>query len=349
MKKHIIKSKKDERFYYMFTKQWIKSVITNPTKKPMPVLSFPGSQLIGATVREIVLDGEMQAKCMKAIADRYQTIAAVSNMDLSVEAEAFGADTVYSDNEVPSIVGRLIVSKADVEQLNIPEVGAARTGEYVKAIGRALELITDRPVFAGVIGPFSLAGRLMDMTEIMYNVIDEPEMVHLLLDKVTEFLINYILAFKKTGAHGILMAEPAAGLLSPALNEEFSAQYVKQIVSAVQDDDFIVIYHNCGNSAGSLVPAIVETGAAALHFGSTVDLSDVIKQIPSDRLVMGNVDSVNKIAHGTPEQIKEAVRDMLEKMRGHSNYVLSSSCDIPPQTRIENVDAFFEGAGFNIN
>ena len=31
---------------------------------------------------------------------------------------------------------------------------------------------------------------------------------------------------------------------------------------------------------------------------------------------------------------------MLEKMRGHSNYVLSSSCDIPPQTRIENVDAF---------
>lgn len=330
----------------MYKNQWIESVITNTTKKPMPVLSFPGSQLIGATVREIVVDGEMQAKCMKAIADRYDTLAAVSNMDLSVEAEAFGADTVYSDNEVPSIVGHLVASKADVEQLSIPEVGAARTGEYAKAIKTALELISDRPVFAGVIGPFSLAGRLMGMTPIMYNIIDEPEMVHLLLEKMTEFLINYILTFKKIGSHGIVMAEPAAGLLSPALNEEFSAQYVKRIVEAVQDEDFIVIYHNCGNSVASLIPAIVETGAAALHFGSTVDLSEVIKQIPSDKLVMGNVDSAKQIAYGTPESIKEVVRDMVKKMQEYPNYVLSSSCDIPPQTPIENIDAFFEGAGF---
>ena len=34
-----------------------------------------------------------------------------------------------------------------------------RTGIYLDAIAEAKKLITDRPVFAGVIGPFSLAGR----------------------------------------------------------------------------------------------------------------------------------------------------------------------------------------------
>lgn len=45
------------------------------------------------------------------------------------------------------------------------------------------------------------------------------------------------------------MAEPLAGLLSPDLAEEFSAEYVKKIVEAVQTEEFLVVYHNCGDSA----------------------------------------------------------------------------------------------------
>jgi uroporphyrinogen decarboxylase len=323
--------------------QWVETVKNAPVKKTLPVLSFPGTQLIGVSVRDLVHSGELQAACMKAIADRYPTLAAVSNMDLSVEAEAFGAKAAYGEAEVPSIKGRLIDTQEDAENLMIPAVGAGRTGACVKAIEMAVRQITDRPVFAGVIGPFSLAGRLFELTEVIYKAIDEPETVHLVLTKVTKFLVEYIKSFKKAGANGIVMAEPAAGLLSPDWNAEFSAQYVKQIVTEVQDKDFMVIYHNCGKVV-PMIDDIINTGAMAFHFGNTIDLTDVINRIPPDRLVMGNIDPASQFANGTPESIREVTKTLIERMKGHTNFVLSSGCDIPPQTPLINIDAFFDAA-----
>jgi uroporphyrinogen decarboxylase len=129
--------------------QWLDSVRSNSKKDPLPVLSFPGIQLTGATVRDLVSRGDLQAQCMKAIADRYAAMASVSNMDLSVEAEAFGAKTAYSEDDLPSIIGRLIDSYAEAAKLVVPDIGTGRTGECVKAIELAVQLITDRPVFAG--------------------------------------------------------------------------------------------------------------------------------------------------------------------------------------------------------
>lgn len=323
--------------------EWQKSVIRDKTKNPLPVLSFPGIQLIGITVRELVHSGELQAICMKAIADRYPTLASVSNMDLSVEAEAFGAAANYSDDEVPSITGGLVQSGEDAANLKIPQIGAGRTGECVKAVRLASRLINDRPVLAGVIGPFSLAGRLADMTEIMYLAVDEPETVHLLLEKATSFLIDYIKAFKKAGAGGVVMAEPAAGLLSPEWNKEFSADYVARIIDAVQDDYFTVVYHNCGNVA-PLLDDIIATGARAFHFGNAASLPDIIDRIPRSRLVMGNIDPANKFAHGTPETAAGATAELLDLIGDYDNFVLSSGCDIPPQTPFANIDAFFDAA-----
>ena len=78
-----------------------------------------------------------------------------------------------------------------------------------------------------------MAGRLFDMTEIMIAVMIEPEPIRILLEKITTFLIEYAKAFKDVGANGIVIAEPAAGLLSPELCEEFSSKYVQRIVEEV--------------------------------------------------------------------------------------------------------------------
>lgn len=320
--------------------QWLDDCLKRPKNNPMPVLSFPGVRLIGTNITELVRDGELQAKCMKAIADRYPTLAAVSNMDLSVEAEAFGATARYSEDEVPSIIGRLIDTPEDVENLQVPAVGTGRTGECIKAISLVVKMITDRPVLAGVIGPFSLAGRLTEMTEIMYKAVDEPEMIHDLLTKVSGFLTDYILALKAAGANGIVMAEPAAGLLSPSWNAEFSSQYVKKIIEAVQDESFIVVYHNCGNVV-PLMDDILATGARAFHFGNAIDMSDVINLIPADRMVLGNIDPASQFANGTPESIKAVTSELVRKIAGHNNFVLSSGCDIPYRAPMENIDAFF--------
>lgn len=328
--------------------EWIESIKAAPVKKSMPVLSFPSIQLMNVTVKDLISSSELQAKGMKMVADRTPASASVSLMDLSVEAECFGSEIHVSDDEVPTVTGAVISPDLDedermeqAEALKVPEIGAGRTQLYIDAIEKAMTLIEDRPVFAGVIGPFSLAGRLLDVTDIMVYCYDEPEMVHVVLDKVTQFIIKYILAYKAVGANGVVIAEPVAGLLSPALAQEFSGDYCKRIVDAVQDENFVVIYHNCGNTAILTLDSILSCGAKAYHFGNAIDMEEMMRKIPSDILAMGNIDPAGQFRGGTPSSIREATLSLMEKCCKYPNFAISSGCDIPPMSSWDNIDAYF--------
>lgn len=325
----------------MNIKNWFEQLLAIKQKKAMPILSFPSVSLLGVSVKELIQDSTLQAEGMKAIAQRCDTLAAVSMMDLSVEAEAFGSEIKTDDNEVPTVIGRMIKSIEDVENIKIPNIGDGRTALYVEAIRKACRLITDRPVFAGMIGPFSLCGRLMDMTEIMVNCYEEPDLVHQCLSKATEFLIAYSGAYKATGAAGILMAEPAAGLLSPELIDEFSTPYVKKIVNKIQTDEFAFIYHNCGNTL-PLIDSIKKIGAYAYHFGNAADMTEILSAVPDDMLVMGNIDPSSQFRNGTSESIYQTTTELLNKCGRSPNFIISSGCDIPPPAPWENIDSFFE-------
>lgn len=263
----------------MNMKKWLDEMLRAPEKKALPVLSFPSIALMGITVKDLIADSDTQAKGMKLIADRTDAAASVSMMDLSVEAEVFGSEIRFSDEEVPTVVGAIVTSLEQAEALRVPQVGEKRTGLYIDAIGKAKRLITDRPVFAGVIGAFSLAARLMDVSEAMLYCYDDPDMVHALMKKVTAFLIEYTKAYKAAGADGVVMAEPVTGILSPALASEFSEPYIRQIVDAVQDDHFLVIYHNCGSNTVLMMDSILRTGAAAYHFGNAVSMKDLLIKV----------------------------------------------------------------------
>lgn len=321
---------------------WLENVKLETRKKAMPILSFPCVSLMNISVRELTADDSLQATGMKLIADKYETLASVSMMDLSVEAEAFGSEIRFSDDEVPTVVGSIVNSPEDAANLKIPPISAGRCSQYVKAIKNAKQLIIDRPVFAGVIGPFSLAGRLMDVSEIMINCYDEPDMVHSVLEKASDFLISYINEYKKAGADGVVLAEPLTGMLSPSLAEEFSEPYVRKIVESVQDDNFILIYHNCGNNVLYMLNSILATGAAAYHFGNAVNMLDILKNVPSDVVVMGNVDPAKQIKNGTKESVKEETKRIMKECSAYSNFIISSGCDIPPASPWENIGAFFE-------
>ncbi len=324
-------------------KKWIDDLKEAKVKKPMPILSFPCVSLLGISVKELISDSDLQAKGMKMVADRTDALASVSFMDLSVEAECFGAKVIVSDDEVPTVKGRYVNDMDEAEALEIPLIGAGRTSIYIDAIKKATEEINDRPVFAGMIGPFSLAARLLDVSEIMIDCYDDPDMVHLVLDKTTSFLIEYAKAYKNAGANGIVLAEPVSGLLSPMLEEEFSSPYVKRIVDAVQDENFILIYHNCGDNVPVMLKSILSTGASAYHFGNAVDMEkDIILKVPENTVVMGNVDPAGVLRMGTPADVRKETLSIMENCCKYNNFVISSGCDIPPMTPWENIDAFFE-------
>lgn len=320
--------------------KWMDGLASSGKRKALPVMTYPGLDLIGKTVMDVISSGKEQFQCINALAERYPTEAAVIIMDLSVEAEAFGSRIKFSENEVPTVVGKIISGMEDAEKLKIPKAGDGRTSVYLEVAKIAAGNIESKPVLAGHIGPFSLAGRLMDMTEIMISMMEEPEIVHIVLEKCTSFLVEYCKAFKAAGANGVIIAEPAAGLLPPDKSVEFSSNYVKRIVDAVQDETFVVILHNCGNTV-KLVDSMVSTGAKGLHFGNAVKMTDIMPQVPADRIAFGNVDPAGVFKNGTVEEMTERVGKLLEEMKPYRNYVLSSGCDVPPGTSLDNVNAFY--------
>jgi uroporphyrinogen decarboxylase len=320
--------------------QWSKNIIQSDKRFAFPIMTYVGLSLTGMNVLDVVKDGKKQSICMQALATRYPSAGFVTIMDLSVEAEAFGAQVKYAENETPMVIGQLVPDQSAALALRIPEIGTGRTAVYLDAAKRAAAAILDRPVFGCHIGPFSLAGRLCDMTRIFMNLISDPAMVHTVLEKCTQFLIGYAKAYKAVGTQGIFIAEPAAGLISPAQCEEFSSRYVSRIVAAIQDENFMVVLHNCGNTK-KLVPTMLSTGAQGFHFGNAVNMMDIMPQISEHILAFGNLDPATVFKQGTPEEVKVKTRALLESMSGYRNFVLSSGCDIPPGTPTSSIEAFF--------
>ena len=310
-------------------------------EKTIPVLSFPSTQLLGINIQDLISSPEMQAKGMQAIVRRCPIGASLNMMDLSVEAEAFGATIRFSDDDIPTVEKGVIDDITMVDEIAVPCVGAGRTGLYIEGVRMAKEQITELPVFCGVIGPYSLAGRLFDMTELMMECYDSPDEVHTLLSKATAFLKEYIKAFKAVGADGVIMAEPAAGLLSPTLADEFSMPYVQEIFDEINDDDFVICYHNCGNAVSDMMPAVAQLHADIFHFGNAVDMKKAMDAMSEDQLVMGNVDPV-LLRSGTAEEVREATRQVFGKFAHYPNFMLSTGCDVPAAAKWENIDAYFE-------
>ena len=193
--------------------------------------------------------GKKMADAMEATIKRFpEIIGAMTGMDLSVDTECFGAKVRFPENAVPAVEHAVIEKAEEVADLKVPDGRSGRVDIFLDAVVEAEKKITDRPTFGGQLGPFSLAANIMQMDKAMMAVITNKAEMHQLVEKATAFLIERAKAYKEAGANGVVMAEPAAGLLSNEDCQQFSSEFVKDIIEQVQDDHFAVILHNCGNT-----------------------------------------------------------------------------------------------------
>jgi len=86
----------------------------------MPILTYPGAPLVGATVRQMVTDPKALFEVLAALHRKFATPVVLTAMDLSVESEAFGCEVAFADHEVPTVVGRLVTTRGAAERLAVP-------------------------------------------------------------------------------------------------------------------------------------------------------------------------------------------------------------------------------------
>jgi len=125
------------------------------------------------------------------------------------------------------------------------------------------------------------------------------------------------------------------------LCRDFSSNYIKEICEKVKDENFIVCYHNCGNTV-PLAESIIDIDADIYHFGNAIDIEEMLKVIPKDKLVMGNIDPAGEFMNGSKDSISKEIVDLLNKCNKYDNFIISSGCDIPPSSKWENIMLYFE-------
>jgi len=317
-------------------------VLDYPGRLAMPIGVYAGLEITHASVQDAVTGAQAQSEAVLALHQRFQTAVMLTAMDLSAEAETFGCEIRMAVDEIPTVIGRRAASQAAIDALPAPQPGDMRTRVHLDT---AQKLAATRltPVLGGLIGPFSLAGRIFGVSEALEATASDPDLILSLLEKVTAFLSAYALAFRQAGASGIIMAEPAAGLLSPRGLGRFSAPFVRRIIQAIQNEDFTVILHNCGARIVHL-PKVLESGAEIYHFGAPMDMAAALSQVNGEVILAGNLDPTAVFHSGTPEQVRQQTGDLLAIAAGQRNFILSSGCDLPPGVPVQNLDAFYETA-----
>jgi uroporphyrinogen decarboxylase len=241
-----------------------------------------------------------------------------------------------------------VTNEAEILALPNPVPGDARTRVPLETAWRLVaEADGPIPVLGCMLGPFSLAGSLFGVSEALEATDVEPETIEVLLKQVTAFICQYALAYRDTGAWGVIVAEPAAGLLSPSGLGRFSAPFVKRIVETVETPDFAVVLHNCEAKFIHL-EKVLESGAGINHFGAPMDIVAALGAVGPDVILGGNLDPTAVFHRGTPQAISDVTRALLEATRSYKNFIISSGCDIPPGTPLASLNAFYRAvAEFN--
>jgi len=304
----------------------------------IPLLGAPGIQLSNTTLRENLTDWEVQFNTIRLLIDQFQPDGIFPFMDLTVEAEALGLEINFPEFENPSVKNHCLKTEVDLKALRSRYKGlSGRMPVFIKVVENiAKNFHVIKGAYA--IGPFTLAGELMGVSELCLNVILNSELVHSFVEFSTYVIKDYVKALLDAGAETVAILEPSAVMLSPAQFEEFSGRYFSFLA---EDLKAPLILHICGNST-HLLKKMSNIGAFGLSLDNQVNLREASKIIPNSVVLIGNLDPVGIFLQSTPEEVAKATRDLSSDMKGIKNFILSSGCDLPVGTPLENIEAFMK-------
>ncbi len=314
------------------------TVDQSPHPLVVPLMGFPGTQLTHSTIWQNEFNAELQYRTIQALVKRFEPDAAFFFMDLAVEAGAIGLPVLFPASGSPSVRQHPVKRIEDLEQFRVVDVRHdARVRTYADVMRR---MKAGLEVMAGayITGPFTLAGLMMGATEIALATIQRPELVHAAARLATDVIIRYGEQLVKAGADMVCVLEPTATFISPKAFREFSGRYVKEIVEALNSQS---ILHICGDTK-HLVEPMCETGVQGLSLDAPMDFPATIERMPADVVLIGNVDPVRVMVNETPDEVRDSVKALLDAMAPYPNFILSTGCDLPPETPLDNIQAFME-------
>jgi uroporphyrinogen decarboxylase len=324
-----------------------KSFYSKNKRLVAPLLGFPGVKLAHSSIKLAQQNHREHFKVVNSLVDEFRPDIQFVLMDLSVEANALGLNTIFPPNESATVLKKNKEFSLDDLSLlrNIEFDSDGRLLSYVRTVElMKREFPSDVRVGAYVSGPYTLAGLIVGAQEAGLMAAREPEKLEKICIFTNECVIKYTKLLLSAGADAICVLEPSGVMLGPPHFRRFSALNVKEIGEICNRENVDCVYHVCGNSM-HLIDEMVESGVDGLSLDSednNVNLLEVANSVPKNVVIIGNISPIKTIVYGSPEEVEKEVSDLLELLKEFPNYVLSTGCDLPLETPLENISSFIK-------
>ena len=205
-----------------------------------------------------------------------------------------------------------------------------------------------RAIFFHQRAAFMWSAYLNDLDNLLANMLVEPEFAGALLDMVLEVHIAIARRAVRAGAEVVCLgddyAHNTAPMMSPELFRNLILPRLTRMVDVIHEEGAIVIKHSDGNLY-PILEDIASCGADALNPIEPLAGMDLAttKRLVGDRMALaGNVDCGRLLPHGTPEQVRQTVRQCILDAAPGGGYLVCSSNSIHSSCRPENLVAMVQ-------
>ncbi|PIH03538.1 uroporphyrinogen decarboxylase family protein [Clostridium combesii] len=312
----------------------------------VPDMGVTMAPFIGVTARDYYHSAQLMADLEIALFKRLRHDGVSISTSLRGVAEAMGSKVGYPEYGISYLIEPAINSIDEIESLKV--VDPLKDGNLptlLEAIKLTRDALMDEvDVGAAMSGPFSVAASVVGTENLLKWMIKYPKKVHTLMDIVAESNNRYIEEVAKLGV-SIGFADPVSStsLISPKQFREFSLPALRKNINKIKEKTGGAPgIHICGKSK-ELWEDVVNAGISNFSIDNAEDLEEA-KNIMGDRVVItGNVPPVDIVYRGEKDAIFKSVKECIKK--GHDSkkgYILSTGCQIPMHTPIENIEMFME-------
>lgn len=264
----------------------------------------------------------------------------------TIEAEALGCAIKNGGTQNLPSPATHPYKPGDRPEMPADYLNRGRVPELIQALKLLKEMAGDNVfVIGGVIGPFSIAGSLMGVTDLMRNSFRKPHLVAPFLE-VGE-IAGRLLAKEliKAGADAICVEDMMASLdmISPKIYRELVLPWQRKLLAEIGDVPAII--HVCGK-LDDVIEDIAGLDVTAISVETKVDAPGAVKKLKKfDRFIplIGGVDAVHTLYSGNVKRVKEEVSRAI----ADGYHMIAPGCSIPPGTPTRSLRAMVEQAESN--
>lgn len=315
----------------------------------IPQLFGHAATTLGIDLNTYLRDGRHVAAGQLLERERYGGDAVFTFLDFGVETEALGSRLRYFEHQYPEVVDYVLAPSGNRATATLappdPETDG-RMPVVLLATRLLRQRIGDTALVAGTVaGPMTLATQLYGTEAALFLAADDPARYEASLDFALEVGLRYGAAQVAAGAHGIVVFDPAASPAVVPANffRELLRPRLKKLMDGLRAAGARVTWLNIAGPTASILPYYSEIGADIATFDYYLDAEEARRCLPRTCLA-GNLKSLDFLTM-PPVTLTDQARTLIDAFADRGGFILSSGCEIPPETDTAHLAALAAAAG----